>query len=95
MRANRDVAGPDDGELPRAHGHLGCRRFTASFRQEESHLRFAAIAVSQEDCTAGEATEAIFRRVLDECTSYRVDGETLLLYGQDETIARLVAVYLR
>lgn len=84
-----------ENEPPRVQGHLGCRSFTASYRHEESYLHFAAVAVSKEECPQGSEIESTFTRVLESCTSYRVEGETLLLYGEEEAIARFVAVYLR
>ena len=79
-----------DPSMARAGGSLGCQDFTCSFEQEASHLRFGGLAKSRTRCEGAWELESAFEKALQACTSYRIDGETLYLYGEVEATARFV-----
>lgn len=81
-----------DADLRRASGSLGCREFSCSYEQEESFLRFQGLAKSPGPCEGGNELESVFEEALRTCTSYRIEGQTLYLYGEEEVSARFIAM---
>ena len=81
-----------DADLSRASGSLGCQEFSCSYEQEESFLRFQGLAKSPGTCESDGELASALEEALRTCTSYRIDGQTLYLYGAEEESARFVAM---
>ena len=78
----------------RAHGNGGCNNFFGSFESDGEELRFSALGSTMMACVQGMDTEKAFLEALGNTTRYRIVGQTLELYGGDQLLARLEAVYL-
>ena len=82
-----------DTDRNRARGSLGCQEYTCTYEQNESFLRFQGLAKSSSTCDGSEGgLGPALEEALRTCTSYRIEGMTLYLYGEEETTARFRAV---
>jgi copper homeostasis protein (lipoprotein) len=73
-------------------GFAGCNSFSGGFVIDGTALRFGEIAATRALCPYIEEETAFFA-VLASVTSYRILGETLLLFSDFTPVARLRAVY--
>ena len=79
-----------------AEGNGSCNRFRGSFFSETAgELKFSPLMSTRMACAA-IATENEFIRALGQSNTYRISGDTLLLFSAaNAPVARLEAVYLR
>lgn len=79
-----------------AEGNGSCNRFRGSFFSETAaELKFSPLMSTRMACAA-IATENEFTRALGQSKTYRISGDTLLLFSAPNApVARLEAVYLR
>ena len=80
----------------RDEGNGSCNRFQGSFFSETAvELKFNPLMSTRMACTA-IATENEFTRALGQSSTYRISGDTLLLFSTANVpVIRLAAVYLR
>ncbi|MEY1660832.1 META domain-containing protein [Isoalcanivorax beigongshangi] len=90
------LAGAEDDGALRAHGSLGCNRFFAAYELGDQHaLRFAGVGATMMACIDGMATEQRYRSLFEQVRSYRLEGELLRLFDdQQNEIALFQSVYL-
>lgn len=76
---------------PRASGDAGCNLFSGPFERRRASLRFGALVSTRRACTdeAGNQQETAFLQALQSTTRYAVYGDLLVLYAQDQVMARL------
>ena len=79
-----------------AEGNGSCNRFQGSFFSETAvELKFSPLMSTRMACAA-IATENEFARALGQSSTYRISGDTLLLFSTaNAPVVRLEAVYLR
>lgn len=79
-----------------AEGNGSCNRFRGTFSSEKAgELKFGPLMSTRMACAA-IAIENEFTKALGQSSTYRISGDTLLLFNAtSEPVARLVAVYLR
>ncbi len=81
----------NDGE---GRGNGGCNRFQARYQQEGEQLRFKPVTSTEMACPALE-TEQAFYQALGNSDHYRIDGELLTLFDEENSpVASFQAVYL-
>lgn len=78
-----------------AEGNGSCNRFRGTFFSETAgELKFSSLMSTRMACAA-ISTENEFTRALGQSSSYRISGDTLLLFSAASApVARLEAVYL-
>lgn len=76
---------------PRASGNGGCNLFSGPFERHRASLRFGALVSTRRACAddAGTQQETAFLRALQSTTRYAVYGDLLVLYAEDQVVARL------
>jgi len=76
-----------DAATKRVSGSAGCNRYTGTYEESGTHLRFSPLAVTRMMC-AGSANlvEGAFIRALDEVRTMRSNGATLRLYGENGVV---------
>ena len=95
------VTQPEGGKPPyltladeQARGNGGCNSFQGGYQQEGEALRFQPLASTKMACPAME-TEQAFHQALTHSDHYRIDGELLTLFDEeDKAVASFQAVYL-
>ncbi|MBH8569615.1 META domain-containing protein [Microvirga sp. STS02] len=102
--AGQLVAVPADTQEPylllradgTAEGNGSCNRFRGTFFSEQAgELKFSPLMSTRMACAA-IAIENEFTRALGQSSTYRISGDTLLLFNATNApVARLEAVYLR
>ena len=98
---NEPVALEDAGKPPflvlndsQAKGNGACNSFQGSYQLQDDRLAFQNMASTEMACPALD-TEQAFYRALEQSTRYRIDGELLTLFGDDEQpLASFQALYL-
>lgn len=81
---------------PRFTATVGCNQITGEYTLTGDRLRFGTAAMTRMACPAPlDDWERHLVSVLDEATTWRIDGQTLeLLDGADKPLALFQAVYL-
>ncbi|MDB5270983.1 MAG: hypothetical protein JWP58_4023 [Hymenobacter sp.] len=102
--AGQLVAVPADTQEPflllradgTAEGNGSCNRFRGTFFSEKpGELKFSPLMSTRMACAA-IAIENEFTKALGQSSTYRISGDTLLLFNATSTpVARLEAVYLK
>ena len=91
--------GPQEAHLQfardsaRVTGFTGCNRLSGRYTLDGSSLRFGATATTRMACAdpGGNRQEQEFLAALGGTTSHRIAGDTLVLVGVSNVLARLVA----
>ncbi|MCK0154046.1 META domain-containing protein [Alcanivorax sp. S6407] len=99
--ADEAVALPEGSQTPyltftaeQARGNGGCNSFQGGYQQEGDSLRFQPLASTKMACPAME-TEQAFHQALSNSNRYRIDGELLTLFDEeDQAVASFQALYL-
>jgi heat shock protein HslJ len=75
---------------PRASGNGGCNQFNGSYTQDGASLRFGALASTRRACADEAATtqETVYMQVLRSTTRFTRSDRELVLYIDDEAVAR-------
>ncbi len=68
---------------------LSCNLFKGTYEIEGESLCVHPIPVSWRDCLASHEQEGAIRRVVQAVTSYRIDGDRLVLYAEGRAVAVL------
>lgn len=68
---------------------LSCNLFKGTYEFEGESLRLQPIPVSWRDCLASHEQEDAIRRVIQAVTSYRIDGDRLVLSAEGRVVAVL------
>lgn len=78
-------------EEPRASGNGGCNLFSGPYTRNGASLRFGALVATRRACADEAATrqETAYLQALQSTTRYAVYNDLLVLYAQDEVVARL------
>lgn len=95
-----------DGEPPyirllrgedRVVGSTGCNSISGGYLHEGERLEFDQIATTLRACVDPEITrqEREFSRALESTNRHTIESDTLILYQDDEVLARFEARYLR
>jgi copper homeostasis protein (lipoprotein) len=76
---------------PRASGNGGCNQFNGPFTQSGAALSFGPLASTRRACVdeAGNSQETAYLRALESTTRFAVYDDLLVLYAQDQVVARL------
>jgi heat shock protein HslJ len=74
-----------------AYGFGGCNRFFGSYESSGESLTFGALGATRMACPEGMDREQELFTVLGAVTRYEIDGPTLLLFADDELVARFEA----
>lgn len=76
---------------PRASGNGGCNQFNGPYVQNGASLRFGPLASTRRACADEAATrqETAYLRALESTTRYSVEGDLLVLYSENQVVARL------
>jgi uncharacterized lipoprotein YbaY/heat shock protein HslJ len=78
----------------RVSGNAGCNDFFGHFTRELEKISFSALGSTMMACPEGLDTEQDFLKALERTTHFTIEGEILELFVDDESLARLEAVYL-
>jgi len=73
-------------------GFAGCNSFSGGFMLDGTRLHFEDISATKASCEYIDEEVAFFA-VLETVTSFRILGETLLMFSDSTPVARLRAVY--
>ncbi len=77
-------------------GFSGCNTLGGSYRLDGAALKFGQLASTRKMCApAANLLEREVLKALGATTSYRIDGEQLMLLGGGQVLARFEATYLR
>lgn len=78
-------------EDDRASGNGGCNLFSGPYTRSGASLRFGALVATRRACADEAATrqEAAYLQALQSTTRYAVYDDLLVLYAQDQVVARL------
>lgn len=77
-------------------GFSGCNRFTGSYEQNESQLRFKPLAATRMACREGIEQEQRFLDALGSVMRFSIRGDSLTFYtGDERLILRFHAIALR
>jgi heat shock protein HslJ len=97
--ARPPVAAPNDGvptlsfaaAEPRASGNGGCNQFGGPYTQNGGLLRFGPLASTRRACVnpAANAQETAYLRALESTTRFAVHDGLLVLYAENQVVARL------
>lgn len=68
---------------------LSCNLFNGTYAMEGERLRLHPAPVSWRDCLASHEQEGAIRRVVQAVTSYRIDGDRLVLFAEGRAVAVL------
>jgi putative lipoprotein len=80
----------------RVRGFAGCNRFTGSYQQVESQLRFKPLAATRMACLKGMEQEQLFLEALGEVVRFTINGDSLALYtGDERLLLRFKAIALQ
>lgn len=66
----------------KVHGHAGCNGLNGSYRHDDNSLSFGPIATTRKACPDMEGEQA-FLQALKAATSFRIDGELLTLFDDN------------
>ena len=80
-----------DGKSVKGFG--GCNNFMGSFEAGKSNIKFGPMAGTMKFCKKTMELETSFMKALAEANNYKIFGETLALYRDDNVIAKLESVY--
>lgn len=81
----------NDGKV---HGHAGCNGLNGSYQHNGDALSFGAIATTRKACPDMEGEQA-FLQALKAASGYRIDGELLTLFDDnDQPLAGFQAIAL-
>lgn len=81
-----------NGPKKSAYGFGGCNRFFGSYELgKHNALRFGPLGATRMLCPAGDNQEQAYLTALGKVTRYDIHGSKLLLYANDEVIARFQA----
>lgn len=72
-----------DADDKRVSGFGGCNRLTGGYEADGNKLKFGPVATTQMACAQGMSTEADFAAALELVTSYKIEGDKLIVYGAD------------
>lgn len=79
----------------RLRGHGGCNNFFGGYAlTDDAGLGFSGMGSTMMACPETMETEAAFMEALGNTTRYRINGEILELYADENLLARFEAVYL-
>lgn len=83
------------GEPAVAKGFAGCNRFSGGYQYTGNSLTLGPLASTKMACAVGMALETEFLGVLDDTRLFNIEGDTLTLLSDQQTvIATFMAVYL-
>jgi heat shock protein HslJ len=76
---------------PRASGNGGCNQFNGPYTRNGESLRFGPLASTRRACVdpAGNSQETAYLGALQSTTRYSVYDDLLVLYAQNQVVARL------
>lgn len=77
----------------RVSGFGGCNQFMGGYAQSQSELIFSRLASTMMACIDGMDLEQRFLGALEQVSRYLIDGEQLMLYGEegDQPLLRFAA----
>ncbi len=82
-----------DPEGHRVSGSGGCNRLAGGYELSGDHLKFTQMAMTRMACIHGGDTEANFSKALDQVTTWKIEGERLLLLDSDQHVVAKFAAY--
>ena len=91
MREAHLILGSADS---RVHGVAGCNDFFGNYQADGQVLSFSAMGSTRMACSEGMETERAFLQALGKTTRFKITGQTLQIYAEEQFLARLEAVYL-
>lgn len=77
----------------RVQGNAGCNNFFGGFTSTGHTLTFSALGSTMMSCPEAMDTEQAFLVALGNTTDYKISGQFLELYNEDQLLARLEAIY--
>jgi len=74
-------------------GFGGCNRFFGNYRVTPTQISLGAMAMTRMMCKGSMELEQNFQKVLQEATHYKIQGENLQLFSNNQLLASFRAVY--
>jgi heat shock protein HslJ len=74
-------------------GFGGCNRFFGNYKVTPTQISLGAMAMTRMMCKGTMELEQNFQKVLQEATHYKIQGENLQLFSNNQLLASFRAVY--
>jgi putative lipoprotein len=74
-------------------GFGGCNRFFGKYRVTKDQISLGAMAMTRMMCQQTMELEQKFQKILQEATHYKIHGENLQLFSNNQLLASFRAVY--
>jgi heat shock protein HslJ len=74
-------------------GFGGCNRFFGNYKVTPTQISLGAMAMTRMMCKGTMELEQNFQKVLQEATHYKIHGENLQLFSNNQLLASFRAVY--
>lgn len=78
-------------ETERVAGNDGCNNFSGPYRLIDDQLGFGLMASTRMACPQIDGFDMVFHKMLTRVSRYRISGNRLELYANDELVAGFVA----
>ena len=79
-------------EADRVTGNDGCNNFFGPYKKSDDDLSFGLLASTRMACPQIDGFELVFNKMLLATTRFRIDGNRLELYADEQRLASFVAV---